>query len=81
MATTKSLYEQIVETTEVRRHNGQCAYGDWIALSDAPASVQEAIADEIAEAMSRDMRREPEQANTDDAGSVEFGGDRYVYRR
>ena len=79
-----ALHDQIVETTEVRRHNGQCAYGECLDLSDeeVPEHVREAVTDEVAEAICRDMRREPHPAgNTDDAGRVEVGGVVWLYRR
>ena len=74
---------QIAETTEARRHNGQCEYGEWLPLTDdaVPSHIRDAVADEVAEAMSRDMRREPAEENTDEAGSVNVGGERWVYRR
>lgn len=76
------LTTQIIETTEVRRHNGQCEYGDWEPLADQPPHVIEAVADEIAEAMFRDIRHEPAaDENTDDGGTVQVGGMRWVYRR
>lgn len=77
------LEQQIIDTTEVRRHNGQCEHGDWIDLGseDIPGNVRSAIADEIAEAMGRDMRHEPSLGNTDDRGMVEIGGQAWVYRR
>lgn len=78
---TKSLEDQIVETTEVRRQNGQCEYGEWMELSDAPEHVQEAVSDEIAERMHADMRREKVRTNTDDSGMVDIGGEKWVYRR
>lgn len=42
------------------------------------------MADEIAEAMSRDMRRRVTvvtESNTDDSGKVDVGGQVWVYRR
>lgn len=76
------MEQQIIDTAEVRRHNGQCAYGEWLDLSDedVPAAVREAVADEIAEAMCRDMRREPHAGNTDEAGRVNVGGMIWLYR-
>lgn len=71
---------QIIETTEVRRHNGQCAYGEWLPLADLPSSVQEAISDEIVEATCREMRREPHR-NTDESGRVDVAGQSWLYRR
>ena len=77
------MEQQIIDTTEVRRHNGQCAYGEWLDRSDedVPAAVREAVADEVVEAMCRDMRREPSSGNTDDAGRVNVGGMIWLYRR
>jgi len=77
------MEQQIIDTTEVRRHNGQCAYGEWLDLSDedVPAAVREAVADEIAEAMCRDMRRAAPAGNTDAAGRVNVGGIIWIYRR
>lgn len=75
-----SLEHQIIETTECRRHNGQCEYGDWLPLADAPEPVQDAISSEVGEAMHAGMRHE-ERENTDDAGTVDVGGQRWVYRR
>lgn len=77
------IYTTIVTTTEIRRSNGQCEYGDWLALDseDVPTHIREAIADEVAEAMCRDMPREPHGDCTDEAGEVCVGGERWVYRR
>jgi len=43
--------KELTQNVRVRRHNGQCAFGDWLAVSDAavPEWVGEWIADEIAE--------------------------------
>lgn len=77
------ITQKILETTEARRHNGQCEYGDWLPLLDeaVPTHIRDAIADEIAEAMFRDTRHEATAGNTDDAGEVNVGGQRWVYRR
>jgi hypothetical protein len=80
MNATKGMTQQIIETTEVRQHNGQCAYGAWEPLEESYLHVQAAIADEILACMTRDMRRES-SANTDESGTVEIGGQRWVYRR
>lgn len=74
---------QIADTTEVRHHNGQCEYGDWLPADDGrvPEWVLSAVCDEVAGAECRSMRREPPQANTEDGGTVEQGGSRWVYRR
>lgn len=75
----------ILATTEARRHNGECAYGPWVRLVDMSpedADVVNAIADEVAEASCRDMRREPHTGgNTDDSGCLIVGGQRWLYRR
>lgn len=81
-----ALNSQIIETTEARRHNGQCAYGEWVTLDEmienGLADAANAIADEIAEAISRDMRREPHaDGNTDESGQVNVGGETWIYRR
>ena len=79
-----SYATQIESTTEARRHNGQCEYGEWVSLADLRddglAHVASAIGDEVADAMCRDMRREP-STNTDEAGELVIGGQRWVYRR
>lgn len=82
------MTQQIIETTEARRHNGQCEYGDWLPIGDeaVPAYIRDAISDEVAEAICRDMRHEPHDepgmsGNTDEAGAVDAGGERWVYRR
>lgn len=77
---SKAIADQIVETTEARRHNGQCEYGDWMPLEECPADVVEAIADEVAECMSADMRHES-RTNIDSHGMVVVGGQRWVYDR
>lgn len=75
-----NLEQQIIQTTEARRHNGQCGYGEWEPLADLPEHVAAAIADEVAECMAADMRRES-RINTDEAGLVEIGGQGWEYRR
>jgi hypothetical protein len=65
-----SIEKAIHESTEVRRHNGQCEYGEWIPLTDSddlPAAVVEAVTDEVVEG--------------NDAGEVVVGGRTWVYRR
>lgn len=75
-------YEIIVNSTEVRRHNGQCAYGEWIPLEDCLSTeVIEEVAGEIISAMFRDMRQEARSGNTDESGMVEVGGQMWVYSR
>ena len=76
-----SHYEMIVTSTEIRRHNGQCAYGSWEPLADQLPSVIEAIADEIVSAQCAEMRREEQPNNTDENGIVNVGGQMYVYSR
>ena len=72
----------IVNSTEVRRHNGQCEYGLWMPLDEQTEGVIDAVADEVLEARCRDCRREEhEDGNTDDAGRVTIGGQIWVYRR
>lgn len=70
----KSLEEQVVETTEVRRHNGQCAYGPWYPLSSDRLypSERDAIVSEIVEVSG---------TNTDESGRVEIDGATWIYRR
>lgn len=55
---------------EVRRHNGQCAYGQWLDIDDenVPAWVDALVADEIAE-------------NDEDEGRIEQGGEIWLWRR
>ena len=78
-----SLEQQIVDTTEVRRHNGQCEYGEWVDLTseDVPQVVRQAVAEEIAEAMCRDIRHQPSGGNPDEEGMVLVGSETWVYRR
>ena len=72
----------IVNSTEVRRHNGQCEYGLWMPLDEQTEDVIEVVVDEVLEARCRDCRREEhEDGNTDDAGRVTVGGQIWVYRR
>lgn len=74
---------QITTTTECRRHNGQCEYGDWMDLTDdrVPPHVADAIVDEIVEAQCRDVRREAHDGSDCDSGRVNVGGQVWVYRR
>jgi hypothetical protein len=72
----------IVNSTEVRRHNGQCEYGLWMPLDEQTEDVIDVVVDEVLEARCRDCRREEhEDGNTDDAGRVTIGGQIWVYRR
>lgn len=59
------------EGVEVRRHNGQCSYGDWTEIDDpdVPDWVEQAIADEIAEG--RDL----------DSGRIERGASGWLWRK
>ena len=76
------MMEQVMKTTEAREHNGQCGYGPWELLCEImPRHVGEAIADEILECMSRDMRGETDGENTDDYGIINIGGRLWEYRR
>jgi hypothetical protein len=58
------------ENVEIRQHNGQCAYGPWMATDDdgVPSWVDDLIADEIAE-------------NDAHAGQVEQGGSIWIWRK
>jgi|GEM_PF-6941300 len=78
-----SIPDGIRDSYEVRRHNGQCAYGSWQLLQDLDsADVREAIVDEVMECHCRDMRRETSSSgNTADRGRVTVGGQAYLYRR
>lgn len=80
MNAIKGMGQQIIETTEVRQHNGQCAYGAWEPLDEQYPHIRNAIVDEILACMHRDMRRESSD-NTDESGTVEIGGQRWFYRR
>ena len=72
----------IVNSTEVRRHNGQCEYGLWMPLDEQTEDVIDVVVSEVLEARCRDCRREEhEDGNTDDAGRVTIGGQIWVYRR
>ena len=81
MNSTKSLHDQIIETTQVQRHNGTCAVGEWLPLADAAPAVQMAVADEIDEAIASDMRQETPGPNTDEAGMVVVAGNTWIYDR
>ncbi len=74
-------YEMIVNSTEVRRHNGQCAYGEWEPLDDQFPSVIDAVVEEILAAQCSEMRQEPQSGNTDEDGIVTVGCQMYVYSR
>jgi hypothetical protein len=78
-----ALREQIIETTECRRHNGQTAYGKWMPLADADPYIQDAVADTIAECISADMKHQPspDESNTDESGRIDVGGEIWIYRR
>jgi hypothetical protein len=70
----------IIRRTEIRRHNGQCAFGAWISLEDADHETREAIADEILECACRDMRRESGNGNTEYEGRVCVNGQIWLYQ-
>lgn len=55
---------------EVRRHNGQCAYGQWLDIDDeeVPSWVDALVADQIVE---EDL----------DEGRVEQGGSIWLWRK
>lgn len=75
--------EQIEKSVEIRRHNGQCAYGPWMTADEMTSrDVVEAIVDEIMECTCRDNRgeRSPNN-NTEDSGRVEVGGEIFLYRQ
>ena len=77
----KAYRQQIIDTTEARRHNGQCPCGPWMELGDVlvPDHVREVIADVLAEeeeASCRDMRQEKHSS-----GTVVIGGQTWMYRR
>jgi hypothetical protein len=60
--------EKIIDTTQCRRQNGQCAYGDWEPLADAPAAVRKAIVERrIADGLP--------------VGTFHIGGQAWVYRQ
>ena len=67
-----------VDEVEVRRHNGQCAYGPWMPL--VGSGVEEEVADEIVECHCRDMRREEGNGNTPQRGRIVRGGAIWLYR-
>lgn len=77
-----TLDTQIVETTEVRRCNRECEYGEWIPLADdgVPANVREAVVDSVIEAICRDMKGLDPLENTDERGMVLVGGARWAYK-
>jgi hypothetical protein len=74
------MSEAIISTTEVRRHNGQCAYGQWMPLDEQFDEVVEAIVAEILECTCRDMRHEESNGNTESRGRVVVGGQVWLYR-
>lgn len=69
-----------LRSAEVRRHNGQCPYGDWMPLDEQDHDVQENVFDEILESNCRDMRRE-EHENKYDYGKIMIGGQIWMYRQ
>lgn len=58
----------IIASIEVRRHNGQRAYGEWEPLREAPFEVREEVVCCVFEM-------------SEDAGTVEVGGQKWVFRR
>jgi len=73
---------QIERSLEIRRHNGQCAFGPWMSADEVTSrDVVDAIIDEVIEANCRDMRQEPGNGNTDSRGRVVVGGEIFLYRR
>lgn len=72
-----SFVEQIAATTEFRRESDS----DWEPLADAPPPVQDAVTNEVCEALCRDIRHEVPSCNTDEAGTVSVGGVEWEYRR
>ena len=73
---------QIERSLEIRRHNGQCAFGPWMTADGVTSrDVVDAIVDEVMEANCRDMRREDSNGNTDSRGRVVVGGEVFLYRR
>lgn len=73
---------QIERSLEIRRHNGQCAFGPWMTADEVTSrDVIDAIVDEVIEANCRDMRREASGGNTDSCGRVVVGGEVFLYRR
>jgi hypothetical protein len=56
--------------TEVRRHNGQCEYGQWIACDrgDCPPEVRQAVA-------------EQETEERQESGRVNCGGQMWSWRQ
>lgn len=73
---------QIERSLEIRRHNGQCAFGPWMTADEVSSrDVVDAIVDEVIEANCRDMRQEDSNGNTDSRGRVVVGGEVFLYRR
>lgn len=75
--------DQIEKSVEIRRHNGQCAYGPWMTADEMTSrDVVEAIVDEIMECTCRDNRGERSPSNnTEESGRVEVGGEIFLYRQ
>lgn len=73
---------QIERSLEIRRHNGQCAFGPWMTADEVTSrDVVDAIVEEVLEANCRDMRQEDSSGNTDSRGRVVVGGEIFLYRR
>jgi len=75
--------KQIEKSVEIRRHNGQCAYGPWMTADEMTSrDVVEAIVDEIMECTCRDNRGERSlNNNTEECGRVTVGGEIFLYRQ
>lgn len=72
----------IERSLEIRRHNGQCAFGPWMTADEITSrDVVDAIVDEVIETNCRDMRQEGSNGNTDSRGRVVVGGEIFLYRR
>jgi hypothetical protein len=70
----------IIRSTEIRRHNGQCAFGEWLTLDEADHDTREAVVAEVQECQCRDMRREAGNGNTEYSGRVRVNGQIWIYR-
>lgn len=52
---------------EIRRHNGQCGYGEWMEAQEYQADVANAVADEAIETGTT-------------SGTIVVGGQTYLWR-
>lgn len=59
---------KIIAEFEVKRHNGQCPYGEWIPLPEAPQGLWEEVVGQVLK-------------TDDDYGEAEVGGQKWVFRR